>query len=155
MIGGIQSNKIKYITSHVHWIHSIDKTKYISEVNKRADQQARTINLLIQVNISEEHQKNGCNPTELEGILDFARSCTNIKVKGLMGMAKFSTNPESIRGEFALLKSTLDKYVHLNGGNIKLRELSMGMSNDFEIAVEEGATMIRVGSAIFGARNYG
>ena len=61
MIGGIQSNKIKYITSHVHWIHSIDKTKYINEVNKRAEQEARTINLLIQVNISEEHQKNGCN----------------------------------------------------------------------------------------------
>lgn len=155
MIGGIQSNKIKYITSHVHWIHSIDKTKYISEVNKRAEQEARTINLLIQVNISEEHQKNGCKPTELEGILDFARSCTNIKVKGLMGMAKFSTDPESIRGEFALLKSTFDKHVHLNGGNIQLRELSMGMSNDFEIAIEEGATMIRVGSAIFGARNYG
>ena len=155
MIGGIQSNKIKYIARQIHWIHSVDKKKYISEINKRAELENRIINLLIQVNISDEHQKSGCKPIELDSILDFCNSYKNIKIKGLMGMAKFTNNPEDTRREFALLRHIFEKHIHLNDGNIQLRELSMGMSNDFEVAIEEGATMVRVGSALFGSRNYG
>jgi uncharacterized pyridoxal phosphate-containing UPF0001 family protein len=105
------------------------------------------------VNISEEDQKSGCEPGQLESILDAARSFNNISVRGLMGMARFTSNPEDVRSEFALLKGTFEDHIHLNEGNIKLEELSMGMSNDFKVAIEEGATMVRVGSSIFGSRN--
>lgn len=153
MIGTMQTNKIKYIANQVHWIHSVGKAKYLNEINKRAEQANRNINVLIQVNISAEDQKSGCDPSELEGIIEIARNFKNITIRGLMGMARFTDNPEDVRDEFALLKSTFDEHSHLNGENIQLNELSMGMSNDFEVAIEEGATMVRVGSAIFGSRN--
>ena len=153
MIGAMQTNKIKHIASQVHWIHSVGKAKYLNEINKRVEQSNRNINLLIQVNISGEDQKSGCEPTELEGILETARNFNNITIRGLMGMARYTYNPEDVRGEFALLKNTFEDHINLNGENIQLSELSMGMSNDFEVAIEEGATMVRIGSAIFGARN--
>ncbi|RNC83237.1 MAG: YggS family pyridoxal phosphate-dependent enzyme [Balneola sp.] len=153
MIGTMQSNKIKYIANRVNWIHSASKSKHLNEIQKRAELANRTINVLIQVNISGEDQKSGCDPSELESMLTHAKTLPNLMIQGLMGMATFSDNPEDIRPEFAKLKTTLTDHSHLNGENVQLKELSMGMSGDFEVAIEEGATMIRVGSAIFGSRN--
>lgn len=153
MIGTMQSNKIKYIAHRVNWIHSVGKAKYLKEIDKRAGQSDHHLNVLIQVNISDEDQKSGCDIPDLERILEQARHYKHITVKGLMGMARFTDNPEEVRSEFALLKSAFDSHQHLNDGNIDLTELSMGMSNDFEVAIDEGATMVRIGSAIFGARN--
>jgi hypothetical protein len=154
MIGTMQSNKIKYITEKVHWIHSVAKAKYLDEIEKRAAAANRSINVLIQVNISGEDQKSGCEPEDLESILEHARSLPHVKIKGLMGMARFVDDPEEVRDEFALLRTTLEDHKHLEGENIELKELSMGMSNDFKVAIEEGSTMVRVGSSIFGERNY-
>lgn len=154
MIGTIQSNKIKYIAERVDWIHSVSKAKYLTEINRRAAEHNRTINVLIQVNISGEDQKSGCEVSELGGILDHARTLPNIVVHGLMGIASFVEDPEDVRSEFRLLRETLNQFASSNGGNVQLTELSMGMSGDMEVAIQEGATIVRVGSAIFGSRNY-
>ncbi len=154
MIGTMQSNKIKYIADRVDWIHSVSKAKYLTEINKRAESVKRIINVLIQINISGEDQKSGCEISSLPSILERAKELPHIKVRGLMGLATFADNPEDVRHEFALLRNTMIEHTSYNGGNINLTELSMGMSGDFHIAIEEGATMIRVGSSIFGSRNY-
>lgn len=154
MIGTIQSNKIRFIADRVDWVHSVSKAKYLTEINRRAEECNRTINVLIQVNISGEEQKSGCEISELEDILMHAKTLPHIFVRGLMGIARFVENPEDVRGEFRLLRETLEKFSVFNGGNIELKELSMGMSADLDVAIQEGATMVRVGSAIFGSRNY-
>lgn len=154
MIGTIQSNKIKYIAEKVDWIHSVSKAKYLTEINRRAAEHNRTINVLIQVNISGEDQKSGCEVSELGGILNHAKTLPHIMVRGLMGIASFVEDPEDVRSEFRLLRETLDQFSSSNGGNVQLTELSMGMSGDMKVAIQEGATMVRVGSAIFGSRNY-
>lgn len=154
MIGNLQTNKIKYIAHRVNWIHSVDKLKYLKEISKRAEQSSRIVNVLIQVNISGEPQKGGCEPEELASILKGAVNFDHVHVRGLMGMASFTEDPEDVRNEFKLLKQLFEEYQDLNGENIHLEHLSMGMSNDFEVAIEEGATMVRVGSDIFGPRNY-
>jgi pyridoxal phosphate enzyme (YggS family) len=153
-IGNLQTNKIKYIADRVNWIHSVEKAKYLKEINKRAKQANRVINALIQVNISDEKQKGGCKPEDLAGILESAQDHEFVKVKGLMGMATFVDDPEEIRGEFKLLKKLFDSHQEYNKGSVQLEHISMGMTNDFEVAIEEGATMLRIGSAIFGERNY-
>ncbi|MCG8373238.1 MAG: YggS family pyridoxal phosphate-dependent enzyme [Balneolales bacterium] len=154
MIGTLQTNKIRHIAHRVNWIHSVGKAKYLNEIEKRAAIHNRIINVLIQVNISGEDQKSGCEISELEHILNHARQFEHIRIKGLMGMATFTDDLEQIRMEFRTLKKASDQHQHLNEGNVDLKELSMGMSGDFEVAIEEGSTMIRVGSSIFGARNY-
>lgn len=151
-VGTLQTNKIKYMAHRVNWIHSVWKKKYLKEIENRAEQHNRVIDTLIQVNISKEDQKSGCDPDELEGILQYAKSLKHVRVRGLMGMATFTSNPEDVRPEFRLLKELQTKHKSLNGGAVNLEHLSMGMSNDMEVAIEEGATMIRVGSAIFGER---
>lgn len=153
MIGTMQSNKIKYIANRVNWIHSVSKTKHLDEINNRAEQANRVIKVLIQINISGEDQKSGCDIDQLTAIIEHAKHLPNITVNGLMGLATFVDNPEDVRHEFALLNKTLIAHSHLNDGNIQLKELSMGMSGDFHVAIEEGATMVRVGSSIFGSRN--
>lgn len=154
MIGNLQTNKIKYIADRVNYIHSVEKVKQLDEIQKRAANADRIINCLIQVNISNEKQKGGCKPEKLSPILEQAGNYPNIQIKGLMGMAEFTEDAERIRLQFRLLKKLRDEHQSLNSKNIELKELSMGMSNDFEIAVEEGATLLRIGSAIFGERNY-
>ncbi len=155
MIGTLQSNKIRHIAEKVHWIHSVAKKSHFKEINKRAKQAGRVINTLLQVNISGEEQKGGCRPEEVREILEYAATLTNVKVCGFMGMATFVDNPEDIRHEFQLLKIIFDWHQPLNNGkNIELKHLSMGMSADMEVAIEEGATMVRIGSDIFGSRNY-
>lgn len=153
-IGNLQTNKIKYIADRVNWIHSVEKAKYLKEINKRAGKANRVVNALVQVNISNEKQKGGCKPENLEDILESARDYKFVKVKGLMGMASFVDDPEEVRSEFKLLKQLFDSHKKNNSGSVQLKYLSMGMTNDFKVAIEEGATMLRIGSAIFGERNY-
>lgn len=156
MIGTIQTNKIKYIATGVHWIHSVDKAKYFKEINKRVAQANRSIKTLIQVNISNEPQKGGIKPEELPELLDYAQeNATHFTVNGLMGIASFEDNMDLIRSQFALLRKLRDTYADsFKSDKIDLKELSMGMSHDMKAAIEEGATMVRVGSAIFGNRDY-
>lgn len=153
-IGNLQTNKIKYIADRVNWIHSVEKAKYLKEINKRAGQANRIVNALIQVNISDEKQKGGCRPGDLAGILESAQNYNFVKVKGLMGMATFVDDPEDVRSEFKLLKELFDSHQRYNSGSVQLEHLSMGMTNDMEVAIQEGSTMVRIGSAIFGERNY-
>jgi pyridoxal phosphate enzyme (YggS family) len=154
-IGNLQTNKIKYIADRVNWIHSVEKAKYLKEIEKRAGNENRIVNTLIQVNISDEKQKGGCKPEDLASILEAAQDYEHLKVRGLMGMATFVDDPEDVRSEFRLLKELFDSHQKYNKGSVHLEHLSMGMTNDMEVAIEEGATMVRIGSAIFGARNYG
>src|SRR5690554_1662044 len=154
MIGTLQSNKIRFIAERVDWIHSVGKTSHFKEIEKRAKNANRTINTLIQVNISGESQKDGCEPEEISKILDYTKNLSHVKVRGLMGMATFADDAELVRPEFQLLSKLLQEHQHYNGGNVQLDHLSMGMSADMEVAIEEGATMVRVGSDIFGSRNY-
>ena len=147
MIGHVQTNKVKYIAPFVHMIHAIDSIKLLKEIQKQALKNDRVIECLIQVKISKEETKFGIPSNELEPLLKHAKSFSNIKIKGLMGMASFTKNEKQIRNEFKLL-ANLFKY------HSELQVLSMGMSGDYLIAIEEGANMIRVGSKIFGERNY-
>lgn len=155
MVGNLQTNKIKYMVQRVNWIHSIEKPKYLREIEKRAGRINRVINTLVQVNISDEDQKSGCTPDKIEKILDSGRSLDHVRVRGLMGMATFTDDMDLVRDEFKLLKELFDKHAENNEGSVQLEHISMGMTNDMEVAIEEGSTMLRVGRAIFGERNYG
>lgn len=152
MIGTLQSNKIKYMAHRVDWIHSVPKLKTLEEIDKRAGDAGRIINTLIQVNISEEDQKSGCNPDDLKTLLLASRGFEHLRVRGLMGMASLEADLEVVRPQFKLLRELRDAHQSLNEGSLQLEELSMGMSHDLEVAIEEGATMVRVGTAIFGDR---
>jgi len=153
-IGNLQTNKIKYMAHRVNWIQSIHKKKALKEVEKRAAEHNRTINVLIQVNISQEDQKSGCDPEQLKPMLSYAQNLKHTKVRGLMGMATFTDDLDVVRPEFKLLHNLREEHKHLIGGSVSLEHLSMGMTNDLEIAIQEGATMVRIGTAIFGERNY-
>ncbi len=156
-IGHLQSNKIKYIAPFVALIHGIDSFKLLEEVNKQAVKNKRVIPCLLQFYIANEESKFGFDIAECEEMLH-AESFTqlkNIAIHGVMGMATFTDNQEQIRSEFRQLRSIfelLKKRYFQNNPDFK--EISMGMTNDYHIAIEEGSTMIRIGSAIFGERNY-
>lgn len=154
MVGALQTNKIKYMVKRVNWIDSVPKKKTLREIEKRASRIDRVINTLIQVNISGEDQKSGCDPDNLKNVLTYASGLKHARVRGLMGMATFVKDPEEVRSEFRLLRELREEHLSYNCENIQLDHLSMGMTNDMEVAVEEGATMVRVGRAIFGERNY-
>ena len=154
MVGVVQTNKIKDMVHRVNWIHSIAKAKYLKEIEKRASRVDRVINVLIQVNISGEEQKSGCDAGELAGILEYASGLQHVSVRGLMGMASLTADRDEIRKQFRMLRQIRDDHRLLESGNVSLDELSMGMSGDYDIAIEEGATMIRLGTSLFGSRNY-
>lgn len=154
MVGPLQTNKIKYMVERVNWIDSVPKKKTIREIEKRASRIDRVINTLIQVNISGEDQKSGCEPEDLKSILEYAQGKDHVHVRGLMGIASLVEDPEEVRSEFRLLQELLEEHQSYNSDNIRLEHLSMGMTNDLEVAIEEGSTMVRVGRAIFGERNY-
>ncbi len=154
MVGQLQTNKIKYMIDRVNWIHSVPKKKALKEIEKRAEAAGRQINVLIQVNISGEDQKSGCEPEALPELLDYARGLKYVRVRGLMGMATLTDDRDQIRSEFALLRKLRDQHKDAYDEPVKLEHLSMGMTHDMDIAIEEGATMIRVGTAIFGVRDY-
>lgn len=155
MIGHLQSNKVKYIAPFVHLIHSVDSPKLLEEINKQGVRFNRVIDCLLQVHIAREETKFGFSENEVLALIDsaaFARF-TNIRISGLMGMATFTDNHDQVRAEFRSLRNIFETLrSHALPPNVKMTELSMGMSGDYQIAIEEGSTMVRVGTAIFGAR---
>ena len=157
LIGHLQSNKVKYIASFVSLIHSVDGLKLLEVIDKEAQKHNRVIDCLLQIHIASEETKFGLSADELEELLssnDF-KEMKNIRVVGLMGMATFTDNMAQVRMEFKFLnnlfKSVKEKYF---ADKPWFKELSMGMSSDYAVAVEEGSTMVRIGSNIFGHRNY-
>ena len=154
-IGSLQTNKVKYIIDKVYMIHSIDRLSLCEEIQKRAEKINKTINCLIQVNISEEESKQGISKDEaIDFIKTISKKYKNIKVKGLMTMAPYTEDESIIRDTFKGLKDLSEEISRENIENVYMDELSMGMSNDFKIAVEEGSTLVRVGTYIFGERDY-
>ncbi len=148
MIGHLQSNKVKYIAPFVSLIHGVDSLKLLKEINKRAERNNRVIDCLLQVHIASESAKFGFGLDEIDLVLVDVRQFKNINIKGLMGMATFTDDKNQISNEFASLKRLFSE---IKNKNINI--LSIGMSGDYDIAIKNGSTMIRVGSAIFGARN--
>ncbi len=156
-IGHLQSNKVKYIAPFVSLIHAVDSLKLLKTINKEAEKHNRSISCLLQMHIAEEETKFGLSYEEIIELLhsEDYRQLKFVKISGLMGMATNTNDTTQIHKEFAYLKSCFDKLKNDFFNNKETFEnLSMGMSNDYKIAVEEGSTMIRVGSLIFGARNY-
>ncbi|MGI9544630.1 MAG: YggS family pyridoxal phosphate-dependent enzyme [Cyclobacteriaceae bacterium] len=156
MIGHLQRNKVKYIAPFVTMIHAVDSIKLLREINKQALLHNRVIPCLLQVHIAKEESKFGFEATELPQIISQIawEEYPGVQVKGLMGMATFTENEDQIRAELRNLKELFETIKRMDlPENIMMTELSMGMSSDYKIAIEEGSTMIRVGSAIFGSRN--
>lgn len=153
MIGNVQTNKVKYMAPYVSLIHGVDRYKLLKEINKQAAKSDRIIDCLLQMHIAQEDTKFGFNKEELEAVVTDLKvnPLPYIRIKGLMGMATFTDNQEQIRSEFKTLKQQFD---WLQTQHPEANELSMGMSGDYVLAIEEGSTMIRVGSKIFGSRNY-
>ena len=157
MIGHLQTNKVKYIAPFVSMIHSVDSLKVLKEINKRAKQNHRVIDCLFQMHIAQEETKFGLSEEELSEILtsEVFQQMENVQMKGVMGMATNTENDSQVRKEFRELKRIFEQVkVEHKHTNIDFQEISMGMSGDYKIAIEEGSTLIRVGSSIFGARNY-
>jgi len=153
MIGNVQSNKVKYMAPYVALIHGVDRAKLLTEINKQAAKNNRIIDCLLQVHIAQESTKFGLNETELNDIIhqQLTTPFPNIRIVGLMGMATFTSDNVQIKHEFTFLKTLYDK------ARNQLKDisiLSMGMSGDYALAIEVGSNMIRVGSKIFGERNY-
>ena len=156
MIGHVQTNKIKYMAEFVSLIHGVDSFKLLKEINKQAENNNRTIDCLLQIKIAEEDSKFGMTSEDATKILqskEFAE-LKNVCIKGVMGMATFTDNLTQIKSEFSFLKTTFDNLKKLETTNFKAETVSMGMSDDYPIAIECGSTMVRVGSRIFGERNY-
>lgn len=157
MIGHLQRNKVKYLAPHVSLIHSVDSLRLLEEINKRATQNDRTIPVLLQCYIAKEESKFGLDESELNNLLASTeyKKLEHIEVHGLMGMATNTNNKETVQREFDSLKTMFDnlKKDHFQNQD-SFKSVSMGMSGDFKIAIQAGSNMVRVGSSIFGARNY-
>jgi pyridoxal phosphate enzyme (YggS family) len=164
-IGHLQSNKVKLIAPFVSLIQSVDSEKLLKEINKEAKKNNRIIDCLLQIHIANEESKFGLNEEELQLVItrifhtnsmnqETEKSFQNVCIKGLMGMASFTNDLEIVRKEFQTLKSLFDKYAQLSMVNCPFSILSMGMSGDYKIAIEEGSNMVRIGSLLFGKRNY-
>jgi len=155
-IGHLQSNKVKQIVSFVHLIHGVDSLKLLREISKQGAKINRVIHCLLQIHIAEEQTKFGLNEEELLNVIAEVKQkpmeYAHIFIDGLMGMATFSDDEEKVRGEFKYLKYMFDKYKDVTTLNCNLTILSMGMSDDYKWAIEEGSTMIRIGSLLFGRR---
>lgn len=157
MIGHVQTNKVKYMAPYVHLIHGVESLKLAEEINKQGVKHQRTIGILLQVHIAQEETKFGLSPEELIELLQnpALQALTNIRIEGLMGMASFTDNPATIRAEFTLLKELYERCkTDFPLANAEWKTLSMGMSGDYQLAIEAGSTMVRIGSSIFGHRNY-
>ena len=155
LIGHLQTNKVKYIIDKVCMIHSVDSLKLAKEIDKRAAQHDLVMDILVQVNSAEEESKFGITTAETDQLIqDIAQQCPNIRIKGLMCIAPFEDDPEDVRDYFAEVKKIYDKYVDVKTERLDFKYLSMGMTHDFEVAIEEGSNLIRVGTAIFGYRDY-
>ena len=152
MIGTLQRNKVKYIAPFIYLIHSVDTERLLIEIDKQAKKNDRIIDCLLQINISEEEVKSGMEEEEARAILQSIDSYPHIRIKGLMGMAAFISDEVEISRQFRRLRLAMESFQSINHPRIQLQELSMGMSGDFELAIAEGATMVRIGSAVFGSR---
>ena len=151
-IGALQSNKVKYIKGKVAMIHSVDRLSLATEINKQWSKLDASIDILIQINIGNEESKSGCRPADVEALIREAAKLPYINIKGLMCLPPHDDDPECVRPYFTQMKQLSEQIAQLNIPGVTMDELSMGMSGDFEVAVEEGATLVRVGTAIFGAR---
>lgn len=157
MIGHLQRNKVKYIAPFVHLIHSVDSLRLLKEINKQAKKQERVIPCLLQMHIAEEETKFGLDKNELKELLESEafEAMENVKIMGLMGMATFTEDEAKVKREFASLKKLFDECkATYSGPKLDWQYLSMGMTNDYKLALEEGSNVVRIGSAIFGERNY-
>ena len=154
MIGHVQTNKVKFMAPFVSLIHGVDSLKLLEEIDKQALKNNRVIDCLLQMHIAEEETKFGLDNEELEQILQQFQNkkFKKIKIIGLMGMATFTENQEQIKKEFLHLKSIFEKHKYFITENFELKTLSMGMSGDYQLAIECGSTMVRIGSSIFGSR---
>ena len=156
-IGHLQSNKVKYIAHFVHLIHGVDSEKLLSAINKQGEKLNKTISCLLQVHIAEEETKFGFDENELKDLISRIENksyeLTNVKITGLMGMGSFTDDKNKVGQEFHFLKKLFDEGSILLTNNYQLSTLSMGMSGDYKIAIEEGSNMVRIGSLLFGERN--
>lgn len=160
-IGHLQSNKVKYIAPFVHLIHGVDSFKLLKEINKQGEKNSKIIHCLLQMHIAKEETKFGLDAQELNDLFLSPELplLTHIHIDGLMGMASFSDDNMLVQSEFQYLKSLFEKYRYLQTAsdsyrNCKLQTLSMGMSGDYDLAIETGSNMVRIGSLLFGARVY-
>lgn len=154
MIGHLQSNKVKYIIDKVSLIHSLDRISLAKELDKRAKRNNLTVNVLIQVNIAEEKSKYGLKVDQVIPFIEDISQYENIRVKGLMTIAPFVEDPEEVRWVFRDLRRLGETIGNKDYKNVEMEILSMGMTNDYEIAIEEGSNMVRIGTGLFGKRNY-
>lgn len=157
MVGHLQTNKAKFVARHADWFDALDSARLAEELNKRADYNDRTIPCLVQVNITGQDQKYGLSPEDVHDFLDQCAEYERLDIRGLMAMASFIEEPEDqtqVRDEFQLARELFETYDASGNPQVEMAELSIGMSNDFEIAIEEGSTMVRIGSALFGPREY-
>ena len=154
MIGTLQSNKVKYIYDKAKLIHSLDRLSLAKEIEKRAKDSNIVVNCLVQVNISDEDSKGGVALSETEKFIESLLEFENLKIVGLMGIAKNTEDLSEIRSSFRKLYKLKEKFKNRNIEEIEMKYLSMGMSSDFEMAIEEGSNMVRIGSSIFGKRDY-
>lgn len=152
-IGHLQSNKVKLILPFVQLIHGVDSLKLLEEVNKQSAKLEKVTSCLLQVHIAKEETKFGLDETELQHLMVHLEKFTHVKVSGLMGMASFSDDMDLVRSEFRGLKKLFDKYSVYPTAGIGFKYLSMGMSADYKVAIEEGSNMVRIGSLIFGERS--
>ena len=154
-IGSLQTNKVKYLIDKVELIHSLDRVRLADEINLRADKIDRDIKCLVQVNMSGEESKHGLRPSDVEDFVRYCSSnCPRIRIVGMMTMAAADADEKGVRACFRGLRDLSQSIDRLGLDNVKMKELSMGMSGDYKIAIEEGSTIVRVGTSIFGKRDY-
>lgn len=154
MIGHLQRNKAKFVARHADYFECLDSPRLAEELNDRAAKNDRVMPCLVQVNITGQDRKYGIAPDEVHDYLDALAGHEHLQVEGLMAMASFVDDPEDVRGEFRRMRELFETYDASGNPQVTMQELSIGMSNDFEVAIEEGSTMVRLGSAIFGPRDY-
>jgi len=154
LIGHLQTNKVKYIVDKVKLIHSVDRYSLAAEINDRASKIGKKVDILVQVNISGEQSKFGVSEKEALSLIRQIAELENLRVRGLMTIAPYTSNPETVRYVFAGLRKLSIDIEKENINNINMEYLSMGMSNDFEVAIEEGSNIVRIGTALFGERKY-
>lgn len=154
LIGHLQTNKVKYIIDKVALIHSLDSTGLAREISKRAENAGLVMNVLVQVNVAKEETKFGIAYEDIDSFIKEISQYKGIKVEGLMTIAPYSEEPEEVRPVFRKLKEKFDILGRACIPNVEMKYLSMGMTNDYSIAIEEGSNMVRIGTGIFGKRNY-
>lgn len=153
-IGHLQSNKVKYLRGNVSMIHSVDRLSLAQEIDRQWQKIGETVDILLQVNLADEESKSGATEEAAEDLARRLATLPHLRLRGLMTLPPYCENPEDVRPYFAQLRHLSERIAALNLPDVHMTELSMGMSHDFEVAVEEGATLVRIGTAIFGEREY-